>query len=86
MTELLSGWIVAGYLVCGLFFIRFWKTSSDKLFLTFGVAFWVLAAQRLMLVAFADQQGSAVYLYVVRLLAFSLILLAIINKNREAAN
>jgi hypothetical protein len=86
MTELLSGWIVAGYLVCGLFFVRFWKTSHDKLFLAFGVAFWVLAAQRLMLVAWADEQGTEVYLYVVRLLAFCLILLAIINKNREVAN
>ena len=84
MTELLSGWIVAGYLVCGLFFIRFWKTSADKLFLSFGIAFWVLAVQRVMLISWEDNQGTEIYLYAIRLFAFCLILLAIVNKNREA--
>jgi hypothetical protein len=84
MTLLLSGWIVAGYMVCGLFFIRFWKTSADKLFLAFGIAFWVLAAQRLMMIAWEGTDGREALLYAVRLFAFCLILAAIINKNREA--
>ena len=84
MTGLLSGLIMAGYLVCGLFFLKFWKSTADRLFLTFAIAFWALAAQRLMLVLFAGVSGAEVYLYLFRLLAFSLILLAIVNKNREA--
>lgn len=85
MNAVISGVIVAGYMVCGLFFLKFWKSTSDRLFLTFSIAFWVLAAQRLMLVVLADQTGAEVYLYLVRLIAFSLILLAIVNKNRQAS-
>jgi hypothetical protein len=85
MNAVLSGLIVAGYLVCGLFFLKFWKATADRLFLTFGVAFWALAAQRLMLVVLAGQDGAEVYLYLVRLLAFSLILWAIVDKNRQAS-
>ena len=84
MSGLLSGLIIAGYLVCGLFFLKFWRSTADRLFLTFAIAFWVLAAQRLMLIFFAGVSGAEIYLYLVRLLAFSLILMAIVNKNREA--
>ena len=83
MNAVISGVIVAGYLVCGLFFLKFWRGTQDRLFLIFGIAFWALAAQRLMLVTFAHVQGAEIYLYLFRLLAFSLILLAIVNKNRE---
>jgi hypothetical protein len=86
MIDLLSGIIVAGYLVCGLFFLKFWRSTADRLFLTFALAFWALAAQRLLLVQFAGQQGAEIYLYLFRLLAFSLILLAIIDKNRANAS
>ena len=36
-----------------------------------------------MLVILADVAGAEIYLYLVRLVAFSLILLAIVNKNRQ---
>ena len=84
MNALLSGMIVAGYLVCGLFFLKFWRNTRDRLFLTFAVAFAALAVQRLLLVFFAGAPGAEIYLYLFRLLAFSLILLGIVNKNRAA--
>jgi hypothetical protein len=84
MNEVLSGLIVAGYCVCGLFFFKFWKETADRLFLTFGIAFWLLGGQRLLLLGLDSVQGAAPYVYLVRLLAFSLILLAIVNKNRAA--
>lgn len=84
MNEVLSGLIVAGYIVCGLFFLKFWRRTADRLFLTFGIAFWALAAQRLLLVTLAHVTGAEIYIYLFRLLAFSLILLAIIDKNRGA--
>lgn len=84
MNGLLSGMIVAGYLVGAVFFLKFWKRTADRLFLAFGIAFFALAGQRLLLVLVAGSDGAEIYLYLIRLLAFSLILLAIINKNREA--
>jgi hypothetical protein len=84
MMEVLSGLIVAGYFVCGLFFLKFWRNTSDSLFLIFSIAFVALGVQRLMLVTFAGVDGAQIYLYLLRLVAFSLILIAIVIKNRES--
>lgn len=82
LNQLVSGAIVMGYIVAGLFFLRFWKQSRDRLFSFFSVAFFILAAQRLALALTTENNEAVVYLYVVRLLAFFLILVAILDKNR----
>lgn len=82
LSALISGSIVMGYAVAGLFFLRFWKDTADRLFLIFGLAFWLLGAQRILLSLLADDPGWHLVLYVVRLLAFVLILAAIVDKNR----
>lgn len=53
--------LVAGYLVAGLFFLRFWRASPDRLFASFAAAFWLLAALAFMLIiaAFADKNRKA---------------------------
>jgi hypothetical protein len=86
MEELISGVLLMGYAVAGLHFLRFWKRSRDRLFLLFALAFGVLAAQRVWLTLAADRPGAAVYIYAVRLLAFLLILVAIIDKNRAPSS
>lgn len=82
LSELLSGAIVMGYLISGLFFLKFWKGTGDRLFLIFGLGFWILALQRALLALLAEMPGSHLYLYVMRLLAFVLIIIAIVDKNR----
>ena len=79
MTLFISGVLVAGYAIAGLFFLRFWRQTRDRLFLWFAAAFWLLAAQRGALAALGLE---ATWLYWVRLLAFLLILAAVIDKNR----
>lgn len=82
MAEFISGMIGASYVVAGLFFLRFWRNTRDRLFAFFAAAFWILALQRVIL-AFIDTTAENVaYVYWVRLLAFGLILVAIIDKNR----
>ena len=83
MTHFLSGVILMGYLVAGLFFLRFWKDTRDRLFLMFGTAFLILAVQRIGFLVTADASEHALVWYLLRLLAFVLILLAIIDKNRS---
>lgn len=85
MIQLMSGAILTGYLVTGLFFLRYWRQSGDRLFAIFAAAFWLLAAQRLALALTTQYFEDVTWLYGVRLLAFLLILLAIIDKNRTAA-
>lgn len=48
MFSFLSGLITAGFLVSGLFFIRFWVRSREPLFLAFAAAFMLLAANRVV--------------------------------------
>ncbi len=38
----LSGAVAFGFLVCGLFFLRYWHRSRDGLFLAFALAFALL--------------------------------------------
>jgi uncharacterized membrane protein HdeD (DUF308 family) len=85
MTMLISGAIVALYAVAGLFFLRFWTETADRLFGIFALAFWMLAVQRLLLVLQLDPTEGQVWVYLLRLLAFVLILAAIIDKNRAPA-
>jgi len=78
----MSGALTMGYFVAGLYFLRFWRDTRDRLFGIFAAAFWLLAAQRAALALTVDPTGEQVLLYSVRLLAFVLILAAIIDKNR----
>jgi uncharacterized membrane protein HdeD (DUF308 family) len=82
LTTLVNGLLVMGYAVAGLFFLRFWHETRDRLFGIFAGAFWLLSVQRLLLALFHDADAGQVWLYGIRLLAFVLILAAIIDKNR----
>lgn len=82
MIRIITGTIVAGYLVPGLFFLKFWTQARDRLFTIFATAFWVLGAQRLWLGLAPGDDEHHVWLYIVHLLAFLLILGAILDKNR----
>ncbi len=81
VADLVPGAIVMGYAVAGLFFLRFWRQTRDRLFLIFAISFWLLGAQRLALVLAAEMVESHTGFYLARLFAFLLILLAIVDKN-----
>lgn len=83
MIELVHGAILMGYLVGGLFFWRFWRETRDRLFAILAVSFWILAFQRLLVALSYSPLESAAYLYSIRLLAYVLILAAIVDKNRK---
>lgn len=85
LYDFLSGAVAFGFLVVGLFFLRFWSRTRDALFFWFALAFWLLGLGQTVL-ALSDipvEERSSVYL--IRLLAFSLILFAIFRKNRARA-
>lgn len=86
MVHLISGAIVMGYWVAGLYFLRFWQRSRDRLFAVFGAAFWLLGLQRLALATHPEWNDEYGSIYLLRLLAFLMILGAIVDKNRAAAS
>jgi len=82
LYDFLSGAISFGFYVCGLFFLRYWHRSRDELFLTFALAFALLGTGQAILTLGhlpTEERGA---LYLLRLGAFLLILLAIYRKNR----
>lgn len=82
----LTGGTATACLAIGLSFLRFWRRTGDRFFLIFALAFWVFAANRVVLVAIGDENEAArTLVYVTRLAAFVLILTAIVDKNRGAA-
>jgi hypothetical protein len=66
-----------------LFFLRFWRASGDRLFAGFALGFAVFGANRVALL-FARGSDAETWVYLVRLLAFLLIVAAIVDKNRQS--
>lgn len=83
MNQLISGTLAAGYAVVALFFLRYWATSRDRLFLMFAGAFGLLSVQRVAISLTESWMEDQSTLYLIRLVAFLLILAAIIDKNRR---
>ncbi|HEU0078215.1 MAG TPA: DUF5985 family protein [Longimicrobiaceae bacterium] len=83
ISSLVAGAIAMGYFVAGLFFLKFWRATRDRLFLAFCVAFAMLAVQRVALVV-VDAREAVVLLYGLRLLAFLVIIAAVVDKNRPS--
>jgi hypothetical protein len=68
--------------VAGLFFLRFWRQTRDRFFLVFALAFWALSLNWLGLAATSNGDETRTYFYLLRLAAFVLIIVAIVDKNR----
>ena len=83
LFDFLSGAITAGFVVAGFFFLRFWKRTRDGLFLAFAAAFWLLGLGQALLAFTNIPVEERSWLYLLRLAAFSLILVSIWMKNRR---
>jgi hypothetical protein len=79
------GALTALSFTCGLFFARYWRLSSDRFFAFFAIAFWSLGANWALLVGRDPSDEYTPYFYLLRLFAFLLILLAIVDKNRRTS-
>lgn len=82
MTLLLAGAIAMACAIVGLFCLRYWKSSGDSFFLLFAVSFWLQGGQWLHagLAGFSTSEYSPWY-YLPRLLAYVLIVYAVLRKN-----
>ena len=85
LYDFLSGEVTLGFLVCALFFMRFWRRTRDQLFVAFALAFTLLGVGQAVqtLASIPTEERGPIYL--VRLTAFVIILVAIYRKNRASA-
>ena len=83
MSNFVAGMITMGFVIAGCFFLRFWSRTRDWLFLAFAAAFWLLAMNQ-GIAALADiPREERSWIYLLRLLAFVLIIAAIALKNLQ---
>ena len=81
MNQIIIGGIVVASLVVGLFFLKFWARTRDRFFLFFATSFWIEAVNRAVLGLVIDPNEDRPLFYMIRLVSFLLILVAIIDKN-----
>jgi hypothetical protein len=80
----LQGICVMAAAAIGLIFLRFWRETRDRLFGYFAIGFCLLALSWTLLGVANPTAESRPYVYGLRLIAFLLIILAIVDKNRGA--
>ena len=82
MDQFLYGVIVMGFAVACLLFLSYWRRTRQSLFLSFAASFLLLAINYLWLAVTQIPVEERSPLYLVRLLAFGLIIVAVIQANR----
>jgi uncharacterized membrane protein HdeD (DUF308 family) len=82
MNLFILGALALASLVASLFFLRFWLNTADRFFMLFAIAFAFDAIGRIaMAVLLSNHDEGEPLVYALRLLTFSLILGAIVDKN-----
>lgn len=81
----IMGATAAATFVVGLFFLSYWRKTRDRFFGLFAAAFWLMTLNRVVLFWLGSTSEHQELVYVSRLLAFLLIIFAIVDKNRAAA-
>jgi hypothetical protein len=84
MIDFISGAITTAYLVSALYFLKFFRRTGDALFAWFAAAFLVFAIQRFALFVVGNGDETDAIIYGVRLIAFLMILFAIVQKNLKS--
>jgi hypothetical protein len=79
-----SGVLTMGYVIAGLFFLRFWSRTRDGLFFAFACAFWLLALNQALVALAGVPREEQSWIYLLRLAAFTLIIAAIVRKNLKS--
>ena len=83
MRFFIYGLLTAISATIALFFLKFFRESKDRLFGFFAAAFGVLAIDWLAHGLLIPRHESQHYLFLIRLVAFVLIIAGIVDKNRS---
>jgi hypothetical protein len=84
MNEMSLGAIATASIIAGLFFLRFWKSTRDRFFLYFAMSFGLEGINRVFLGVMGGLREDTPAYYLIRLVTYGLILIAILEKNRAS--
>lgn len=88
-TLFLAGISMATFAASGLFFVKLWKAAQDRFFAFFAIACGLLSIERVVALfvqgvldpSATPPPESTSWIYLIRLFAFSMIVIAIVSKN-----
>ena len=81
MQTFLSGMTTMGFLVVSLLFVRYWRRTRDGIFVWFSISFALLALTQALPVIIEIPREEHSWVFLLRLLAFALLIFAILRKN-----
>jgi len=82
-SHFLAGCIFFGFMVVAGHFFKFWRSTRDRFFLLFAIAFFLFGVEKFCVALIVGSPETISSIYIVRLLAACFILAAIIDKNRK---
>jgi hypothetical protein len=83
MLDFSFGAVAMGHLVACVFFLKFWSRTGDQLFAAFAAAFGLFSVEQFLIAVVGLPREEQTWFYLLRLLAFLLIIGAILRKNRR---
>ena len=83
IEDFLGGAIAMGFAIAALFFLKFWRRTREALFIAFAGSFMLLAVTQGLLTLSGIPTEERSWLYLLRLMAFLLILAALWLQNRR---
>ena len=86
IDDFLAGAVAMGFAVAALMFLKFWRRTREGLFLAFAGSFLLLSINHAMLSLTHIPLEERSSLYLVRLVAFLLIIGALVHQNRKRSS
>jgi hypothetical protein len=81
INSFLSGALMLAFAAIACFFLEYFRRTRDRLFLCFALAFFLLAIERVVLVAVSPRNEINHLVYTVRLAAFVSLAYGIWDRN-----
>lgn len=86
LNQFIYGAIMMGSLCNGIFFLKFWRKTGDRFFSLFAASFILLGLERWVLIFIKADNETNSWIFIARMIAFSLIIWAVIDKNRAKSS
>lgn len=84
LLNFLGGGTMVALVGVAIFFLRYWRRTADRLFAFFSAAFLLLAIGQTVVLYLGTEGDKLPYAYWLRLAAFILIIIGVLEKNLPA--